>query len=180
MSFIDMMAGREADVSRDQIGDYVERTLRGEMNLPHTREHKLLRRALGMVFLILADILPAEHPARAAVAQAGQMPTEAQIADLLAASAKLDAADDLVDALVTQADLRRSAWDYEDARSRIALPALQQPAEGEATDAYQADIAARAQAQAVLDAAASATLELVAQRDADHAAKNPQPEEQAP
>lgn len=155
-SYVDLMG----DVRWSE-PDHVTRVESGvRSDTTHTREHVLIRRSVSFAFYLIAQMLPAGHPAKDLVAQFGRTLTPAALAELQRAAAVFDTAD--VVAAQARVDAARLdlALDYEETRAALAaLPAV--PEEGEDPDAER-----RAELQALLAAASADTLELVAQRAA--------------
>lgn len=154
MSYVDMMGDvRWTDA---QHKERIEAIVRSQVT--HTRDHVLIRRSISFAFYLLAQMLPAGHPAKAMVGQFGQALTPAALEELQAAAAVFLAADEEAGAARIDADRLHLALDYEEAhRALDALPPA--PEEGEDPDADR-----RAALAAALDAASEDTLALVAMR----------------
>lgn len=191
MSYVDLM-GNVRWTEPDHI-ERVEASVRSSTT--HTREHVVIRRTLGFLFYIVAQMLPAGHPAKPLLASKGEPLSDAAMAELTAAAAVFNAADVL--AVEARADSARLdlALNYEEAQAALAPladrpypPRTDYPAGAAGNAAYteacasvdklnaadaEARAAKRAAPQAVVNAATQDTLDLVAQRAAFRARMQP-------
>lgn len=164
MSYVDLMSNvRWTDADHVNWSEtYVE------SKVPHRVEHILLRRTLALLIHLLLSSLPPDDPLQTEFGALAVPPDPTQIGEILLAASIFQEAEVRQNTGRSDAELLNSALDVEQAQDRLALPAVATIVDDIGNVINQADVdadsAQRAAAQAVVSAASSDVMNLVAIR----------------